>query len=132
MISRFLTGGLFLFVMGAMVMSTSQATYTNASAPYRHVVMFQFQDDATEEQIDDVVKAFKKLPKQIDTIRDFEYGKNVSPEGLNKGLSHCFFVTFDSKADLEAYLPHQAHQDFVAVLKPVMKDVCVIDYIAEK
>lgn len=99
---------------------------------YRHAVMFQFTEEATKEQIKAVVDGFKELPKKIDTIIDFEYGTNVSPEKHDKGLTHFFLVTFKDKAGLNVYLPHQAHTDFVKILKPVLKDVTVIDYWAHK
>ena len=97
----------------------------------RHVVMFKFQDTATPEQVKMVEDAFHALPKKIDAIYDYEWGTNNSPEGLNKGLTHCFFVTFKSEEDREIYLPHPDHQAFVEVLKPVLDDVTVIDYWTE-
>jgi len=97
----------------------------------RHVVMFKFQDTATPEQVKVVEDAFHALKSKIDVIHDYEWGINNSPEGLNKGLTHCFFVTFKSEADREIYLPHPDHLAFVEVLKPVLDDVTVIDYWSE-
>lgn len=97
----------------------------------RHVVMFKFNDTATPNQIKVVEDAFHALPSKIDAIHDYEWGTNNSPEGLNKGLTHCFFVTFKSEEDREVYLPHPDHQAFVEVLKPVLDDVTVIDYWAK-
>ena len=77
-----------------------------------------------------IEKAFSALKSKVDLIQDYEWGKNVSPEGLNQGFTHCFFVTFKNKEDLEKYLPHPEHKAFVALLKPVIDGVCVIDYIA--
>ncbi len=108
---------------------------TNASAsdaPYRHVVLFKFKDDATAEQVKAVEEAFKALPSKIDTIVSLEWGTNVSPEGKNDGYTHCFFVTFNDKAGVEVYLPHPAHKDFGALLRPILDKVCVVDYVAAK
>ncbi|MGB3801944.1 MAG: Dabb family protein [Lewinella sp.] len=96
----------------------------------RHAVFFAFQDEATDEQITEVQQAFSNLPNEIDEIRDYEWGTNNSPEGLNKGFTHAFFVTFDSEEDRATYLPHPAHQAFVEVLQPIVKDVFVVDYWA--
>ena len=60
----------------------------------RHVVMFKFKDDATTTNVKSVEDAFLLLPGQIKLIKDFEWGTNNSPEKLNEGLTHCFFVTF--------------------------------------
>jgi len=47
---------------------------------------------------------------------------------LNKGLTHCFFVTFHSEEDRAIYLPHPDHKAFVVVLSPHLDDVTVVDY----
>lgn len=103
-----------------------------ADGPYRHVVLFKFKDSSSTEDVQKVEKAFAAL-KDVKAlnIQDYEWGKNESPEGLDDGFTHCFFVTFKNKADLEAYLPHKAHQDFVAILKPHLDKVLVVDYVAK-
>jgi len=98
----------------------------------RHVVMFKFNEDASEDDIKKVEQAFAALPGKIDAIADFEWGTNNSPEGHDKGFTHCFLVTFRSEKAREVYLPHEAHQEFVNVLKPHLDDVMVIDYWAAK
>lgn len=97
----------------------------------RHVVLLKFQDESSEEDIKKVEEAFIALADKIPLIKDFEWGTNNSPEGLDKGLTHCFFVTFESEADRDAYLPHPEHQAFVEVLKPHLADVTVVDYWAK-
>jgi hypothetical protein len=101
-----------------------------AEAPYRHVVFFKFKDSASAEQVRVIETDFVALAKQIDTVKGFEWGTNVSPEGLNDGFTHCFLVTFADKAGLEVYLPHPAHMEFVGKLKPLLDKVCVVDYLA--
>jgi hypothetical protein len=65
-------------------------------------------------------------------IKDFEWGKNTSPENLNQGLTHCFLVTFSSDKDRDTYLVHPDHKAFVEVLKPHLDKVTVLDYWAGK
>ncbi|WP_114750607.1 Dabb family protein [Pleomorphovibrio marinus] len=97
----------------------------------RHVVLFKFNEESSEEDIKKVEDAFIALADKIPLIKDFEWGTNNSPEGLDKGLTHCFLVTFESEADRDAYLPHPEHQAFVEVLKPHLADVTVVDYWAK-
>lgn len=94
----------------------------------RHVVLFRFKEDATEEQIGEIEAAFAALPSQIDAVHDFEWGTNNSPEGLEQGFTHCFLVTFRDEEGRAAYLPHPAHQAFVAKLRPILEEVLVVDY----
>lgn len=98
----------------------------------RHVVLFQFKADATPEQVKKVEDAFRGLSSKIKEIKDFEWGTNNSPEGLNQGLTHCFFVTFASEKDRDTYLPHPEHKAFVEILKPYLEKATVVDYWAKK
>ncbi|WP_228235702.1 Dabb family protein [Allomuricauda sp. M10] len=94
----------------------------------RHVVLFQFKDTSTPEDVDTVEAAFEELPSKISEIKGFEWGLNNSPENLNKGLTHCFFLTFDSEKDRDTYLTHPAHVAFGDVAGPHIQDVVVVDY----
>jgi len=98
----------------------------------RHVVLFSFKSTSSVAEVKTIEDAFRKLPSQIKEIKDFEWGKNNSPEGLNQGFTHCFFVTFASEKDREVYLPHPAHKAFIDVLKPHLDKFLVIDYWAGK
>jgi hypothetical protein len=97
----------------------------------RHIVLFKFKATAAAADIQKVESAFAALPSKIKEIKDFEWGLNNSPEGLNKEFTHCFFVTFESEADRAIYLPHPDHQAFVGLLDPILEDVLVIDYWAK-
>lgn len=103
-----------------------------AGGTLRHVVLFKFKPDATKEQIAEIVAGFQALPKKIDGITSFEWGTNNSPEGFNEGFTHCFQVGFKDAKSRDAYLPHQAHKDFVAILLPRLEKVLVVDYFAQK
>jgi hypothetical protein len=97
----------------------------------RHVVLFKYKESATDADIKKVEAAFAGLPAKIPQIKDFEWGTNNSPEGLDKGFTHCFFLTFDSEEDRAIYLPHPDHKAFGDVLKPHLEDVLVLDYWTE-
>ena len=120
-----------LLAVLALVFTMTTATLA-ADAPYRHVVFFKFKDSATAEQVQGLEKDFIELAKKIDTVKAFEWGTNVSPENLNDGFTHCFFVTFKDKAGIETYIPHPAHKAFVDLLKPQLDKVFVLDYVAQK
>jgi Stress responsive A/B Barrel Domain. len=96
------------------------------------VVLFKFKDSSSAEEVKKVEIAFAALKGKISLINDFEWGKNSSPEGLNQGLTHCFFATFASDKDRDAYLIHPDHKAFVEILKPHLDKVTVIDYWTEK
>jgi Stress responsive A/B Barrel Domain len=101
---------------------------TSSDKMLRHVVLFKFKDGTAAADIEKVETAFKNLPSKIKEIKDFEFGLNNSPENLNQGFTHCFFLSFASEADRAAYLPHPDHKAFGAVLTPYLDKVLVIDY----
>jgi len=94
----------------------------------RHVVLFKFKEETSEDQLVSFEKAFASLADKIPQISDFEWGLNNSPEGLDKGFTHCFFVSFKSEEDRAIYLPHPDHQAFVSLIGPSVDDVLVVDY----
>ena len=98
----------------------------------RHVVLFKFKEGTTAEQINQVEDAFRALPGKIDLIRGFEWGTNVSPENLSQGYTHCFFLTFSSDKDRDAYLVHPAHKEFGKLLGRYLDKVTVVDFWAQK
>lgn len=103
----------------------------NSSPTLRHVVLFAFKDDATSEQIDTVVGDFGALAQAVPGILAYEWGTNVSPEGLNDGFTHCFTLTFGSNEDRDVYLGHPAHTAFVATLGVCLARSLVVDYWAK-
>lgn len=94
----------------------------------RHVVLFGFKETSKPDDVQMIVDAFKELPSKISEIKDFEWGINSSPEGVNQGLTHAFLVTFHSDADRDIYIPHPAHKEFVNLLGPHLDKVTVLDY----
>lgn len=130
---RFRTGlGMLLAIAVAVaILSPHQQAAEQEDKVLRHVVLFKFKDTATAEQIAEIEKGFAGLKTQIDEIQDFEWGTNNSSEGLSQDFTHCFFVTFKSEADRDAYLPHAAHQTFVEQVKPLLDKALVVDYWAK-
>lgn len=94
----------------------------------RHVVLFKFKADTPKEKLTEMEDVFNSLPSKIAEIASYEWGLNNSPEGLEKGFTHCYLVTFKNEQDRAIYLPHVDHQAFVALIKPYVEDVLVVDY----
>lgn len=119
----------------SLLMLTEPVNAQNTTASkqlLRHVVLFKFKDDAKPADIKSIEDAFRALSGKISQIKDFEWGTNNSPEKLNQGLTHCFFVSFKNEKDRDDYLVHSEHKVFVDILKPHLDKVTVIDYWAKK
>ena len=122
---------LLISIVSFMSVSATQAQSAGKPAKLRHVVLFKFKDSSTPDDIKKVEEAFAGLARNLKLIKDYEWGINVSPENLNQGLTHCFFVTFESAEDRDAYLVHPEHKAFGKVLGPHLDKVTVVDYWAK-
>lgn len=117
-----------LLVTVAMLTATSFA----ADGPIRHVVHFKFKKDADKAQIEKVIEEFAALKKKIPVVESLEWGTDVSAEGLGKGFTHCWIATFKNAADRDTYLKHADHQAFVTLLRPVLDEALVVDFVPQK
>lgn len=102
-----------------------------APSTCRHVVLFKFREDLSEETVRKIETEFRSLCMGLPFIIGFEWGRNSSPENLNNGLTHCFLVTFANEQDRDIYLPHPAHVEFCKTyLDGNLENVCVVDYMS--
>jgi hypothetical protein len=106
-------------------------TASRQMAVLRHVVLFKFRADTPADILRKIEGAFNALPEEIPEIREFEWGINNSPEGADKGFTHCYLLTFSSEEDRAVYLPHPKHKAFGELISPWLEDVLVVDYWAQ-
>jgi hypothetical protein len=96
----------------------------------RHVVLFKWKPETPAAKIAEIEAAMHALPSQIPQIAGYEWGTDVSVQGLSQGFTHCFVVSFQSEADRDIYAPHPAHAAFLALSKPHREVVMTFDYFA--
>jgi Stress responsive A/B Barrel Domain len=68
----------------------------------RHVVLFGFGKAQSPAAVAEVIRRFAELKERVPGVEDFEWGENLSLEGLDHGHSHAFLLTF---ANSEAPTP---------------------------
>ncbi len=127
---RFIT--LSLFLCGLVMATTSTLSAEEPAKVLKHIVMYKFKDSLTPAQVDEVVDAFGKMTKQIDTVIGYEHGTNVSQEMKSEGFTHVFVVTFKDEAGRATYLKHAAHDTYVLLAKERREKVIVLDYWTAK
>ena len=110
---------------------TEMSAAPDMSEAIRHVVVFKYKPDATEEQIQVVTDAFRALKDEIPGIIGFEHGVNNSPEGKNLDFTHVYLMTFENAEARDTYLPHPKHSAFGEILmgSGIFVDAFVVDYV---
>ena len=119
---------LLTFLSIAMLTASALA----ADGPIRHVVHFKFKKEATPEQVKKITDEFAALKTKIAVVEALEWGTNVSPEGFDKGFTHCWIVNFKTAKDRDTYLVHPAHKAFVELLMPILDEALVVDFVPQK
>jgi len=117
------------FYMSAKVAFGAEKTPARV---FRHVVLLKFKDGTAPDRVRAIEDAFLALKDKIDTVKSIEGGADVSPEKMQQGFTHAFMVTFADAAGRDAYIPHKAHQDFVAFMKPDLDKVLVVDFWSQR
>jgi Stress responsive A/B Barrel Domain len=75
-----------------------------------HMVLLKVRRDVPQTEIDGIFADLAALRKSIAGITSFAGGPYSSPEGMQRGFTHGFCMTFASAAARDAYLPHPAHE----------------------
>ncbi|MCV9885573.1 Dabb family protein [Metabacillus halosaccharovorans] len=92
-----------------------------------HIVIFKFNETTSVEQQTEAIEKLKNLKNEIYGIVDIQAGLNFSDrsQGFQVGLT----VRFEDKQALEAYGPHEKHQEAVSYLKEIgLSDIVVVDF----
>tara|TARA_A100000164_G_C21929475_1_gene784838 strand:+ start:297 stop:728 length:432 start_codon:yes stop_codon:yes gene_type:complete len=93
-----------------------------------HLVLIEFQSSISSSDFQLITDSAYSL-QQIKGVKELNFGKNTSPEGLNKGYTHSLTMKFSSAYDRDSiYLPHEIHQKFVKLFVPFTESVLVYDY----
>ena len=78
---------------------------------FRHVVLFTWTPDATEEQKQALHAELAKMPPAIEVIRAYRFGPDA---GINPANSdYAVVADFDDAAGYIAYRDHPAHRQLV-------------------
>jgi hypothetical protein len=94
----------------------------------RHVVLFCWTKDATDDQLRAVIEGLTALPGAIPEIRSYRFGADL---GLVAGnWDFALVAEFDSVDDWETYRDHPLHQALIAErIRPVLADRAAVQLL---
>lgn len=91
-----------------------------------HLVLFAVNDDASAEDVEDLLASIRDLRGSIPNVMDLSVGEDFS--GRAKGYTHGLFVRLRTADDLQAYLDHPDHRAVVEKLDALTTGRLVVDY----
>lgn len=97
-----------------------------------HAVLLRVKKTTPKSEIDRVFQSLAGLKGKIPGLLTFSGGPYSSPEGMNKGFTHGFVMTFTDPAARDVYLPHPEHEKVkklvLAILEGGLDGVVAFDY----
>lgn len=91
-----------------------------------HLVLFAAREDASPEDIEDLVSSLRGLRGEIPSVVDLSVGKDFS--GRAGEYTHGLVARFEDTAGLKEYLGHPAHLAVVEKLEAHTSGRIVADY----
>ena len=90
-----------------------------------HLVFLAARDDASAEDVEDLIASIRKLKDTVPGVVDLSAGENFSPR--SGGYTHGIFVRFETVEELQGYMKHRDHLAVVEKLDALTTRI-VIDY----
>jgi quinol monooxygenase YgiN len=91
-----------------------------------HLVFFAVREEASQEEVEDLVSSIRALRDEVPSTVDLSVGEDFS--GRSGGHTHAIFVRFEDAAALQEYLEHPAHLAVVEKLDATTTGRIVADY----
>lgn len=99
-----------------------------------HMVILKIRKSVAQKEIERVFAAIGALQAEIPGILSYSWGAYSSPEGMQRGHTHGFCMTFTDAQARDAYLPHPLHEEVktavLAILEGGIDGVLAFDYAA--
>ena len=93
-----------------------------------HFVLLKFNDSISNNTLKMIQNASYKL-QEIEEVKDFYFGENISLRGMDKGFTHIISMKFKNSYEMDSiYLPHPIHKEFSAIFRPHTEDILVYDF----
>jgi len=97
-----------------------------------HMVLMKVRPEVARGDVESVFAAIGALKGRIPGIASYGWGAYSSQEGLNRGYTHGFCMTFTDAGARDAYLPHPEHEavkeSVLGILDGGIDGVLAFDY----
>ena len=89
----------------------------------KHIVLFEFKDEAEPEEIAAIFQHFAVLQQANPAIRSYSYGKyNGTATMPNHGFNYGFEMEFANEEDRDLYMEDPDHLSIAPRIYAILKD----------
>jgi hypothetical protein len=94
---------------------------------FRHVVLFRFTPQTSQEQQEELARQLRTLPGAIEQIKAYHVGLDA---GMNPGnYQFAVVADFGSVEDYLVYRDHPVHRDIIGkYVQPIVADRAAAQY----
>jgi Stress responsive A/B Barrel Domain len=92
----------------------------------KHVVMFKFKPEVTQDEREGVLDELRELTGKIDVIREFEVGQDVL--GSPRSWDAALIAAYDDLGALETYQRHDDHLQVALKLRSMCDAIASVDF----
>ena len=86
-----------------------------------HMVLFKVKRGVSRARLARVMALIGGLRRKIAGITSYRFGPYASPEGLARGYTHGFCMTFKDAKSRNVYLDHDEHQKVVVEVLKILQ-----------
>ena len=77
----------------------------------KHIVLLNWKEGTTQDQIDKISNGFELLKEQIPEIKNYQFGPDA---GIYKGNAHYSLIAeFENEEAFKRYVVNKKHQAFL-------------------
>lgn len=106
-----------LLLIALTIILVTSVSLQRQEKKVKHIMAFKFKTDVHPVQIEEVNKEFKSLQKKIPGILSVEIGTNYWEEDVSNEYTHTYMLTFATKSDKDAFIPHPEREKLNSFLQ---------------
>ena len=92
----------------------------------KHVVLFKFRDDCSDEQLQKIFDGMDALPDKIPQIQSYSHGPDAAI--VDGKFDYGMVAEFNTSEDLLTYLEHPEHKAVGALVMAAIADAAQLQF----
>lgn len=106
----------FFLIMTVLLLSACSMSPARDEGSVQHVVMVWFNEEVSEQDIDEVIRQSYALQREVSLIRNIHVGRPIASERkvVDDSFDLGIVMEFANEQDMRDYVVHPAHKRFVA------------------